>query len=77
MKRSAFSDEHIIGILKEQEAAAVTANVCRRHRISEAMVDNAALKDISSKKWRRPARSGMRSLMPMAVTDRASAGRVI
>ncbi|MFN6251454.1 MAG: IS3 family transposase [Acetobacteraceae bacterium] len=36
MKRSRFSDEQIIGILKEQEAGAVTADVCRRHGISEA-----------------------------------------
>ena len=36
MKRSMFSDEQIIGILKEQEAGAVTADVCRRHGISEA-----------------------------------------
>jgi putative transposase len=36
MKRSRFSDEQIIGILKEQEAGVVTADVCRRHGISEA-----------------------------------------
>jgi len=36
MKRSRFSDEQIIGILKEQEAGMVTADVCRRHGISEA-----------------------------------------
>jgi putative transposase len=31
MKRSAFSDEQIIGILKEQEAGAATVDVCCRH----------------------------------------------
>jgi putative transposase len=36
MKRSRFSDEQIIGILKEQEAGALTPDVCRRHGISEA-----------------------------------------
>ena len=36
MKRSRFSDEQIIGILKEQESGAVTADVCCRHGISEA-----------------------------------------
>ena len=36
MKRGRFSDEQIIGILKEQESGAVTADVCRRHGISEA-----------------------------------------
>jgi putative transposase len=34
MKRSRFSDEQIIGILKEQEAGSATADVCRRHGIS-------------------------------------------
>ena len=36
MKRSRFSDEQIIGILKEQEAGGATADVCRRHGISPA-----------------------------------------
>jgi len=88
MKRSRFSEEQIIAILKEQEAGMATAEVCRRHGISsptfykwkakfgglevseakrlrqfedenaklkkllaEAMLDNAALKDLASKKW--------------------------
>ena len=88
MKRSRFSEEQIIAILKEQEAGMATADVCRRHGISsatfykwkskygglevsearrlraledenaklkkllaEAMLDNAMLKEISSKKW--------------------------
>lgn len=36
MKRSRFTEEQIIGILKEQEAGATTADVCRRHGISSA-----------------------------------------
>lgn len=36
MKRSRFSEEQIIGILKEQEAGAQTADVCRKHGISSA-----------------------------------------
>jgi len=36
MKCSRFSDEQIIGILKEQEPGAVTADLCRRHGVSEA-----------------------------------------
>lgn len=36
MKRSRFSEEQIIGILKEQEAGIATAEVCRRHGISPA-----------------------------------------
>jgi len=88
MKRSRFTEEQIIGILKEHEAGAKTADLCRRHRMSEAtfynwksrfggmdvsearrlkaledengklkklladaMLDNAALKDLVSKKW--------------------------
>ena len=87
MKRSRFSEEQIIAILKEQEAGARTVDVCRKHGISdvtfykwkskyggmeasdakrlkaledenaklkrllaEAMLDNAMLKDIASKK---------------------------
>jgi putative transposase len=88
MKRSRFSEEQIITILREQEAGVATAEVCRKHGISgatfykwkakfggldvsdarrlktledenaklkkllaEAMLDNAMLKDVASKKW--------------------------
>ena len=36
MKRSRFSEEQIIGILKEQEAGIATADVCRKHGVSSA-----------------------------------------
>ena len=36
MKRSRFSEEQIIGILKEQEAGMPTVEVCRRHGVSPA-----------------------------------------
>ena len=36
LKRSRFSEEQIIAILKEQEAGVPTADVCRRHGISSA-----------------------------------------
>jgi putative transposase len=88
MKRSRFSEEQIIGILREQEAGMSTADVCRKHGISsatfykwkakygglevsearrlkaledenarlkkllaEAMLDNAILRDVATKKW--------------------------
>jgi len=35
MKRSRFSEEQIIGILKEGEAGAKTAEICRKHGLCE------------------------------------------
>jgi len=88
MKRSKFTEDQIIGILREQEAGAKTAELCRRHGISsaticawkakfggmdvsdakrlkaleeengrlkrllaESLLDQAALKDLLSRKW--------------------------
>lgn len=88
MKRSRFTEEQVIGVLKEHELGAGTADLCRKHGISQqtfynwkskyggmnvsearrlkgletengklkklladAMLDNAALKDLLSKKW--------------------------
>ena len=36
MKGSRFSEEQIIGVLREHEAGAKTEKVCRRHGISSA-----------------------------------------
>ncbi len=34
MKRSRFSEEQIIGILRENDAGATVADLCRRHGMS-------------------------------------------
>jgi putative transposase len=36
MKRSRFSEEQIIGMIKEQESGIPTSEVCRKHGISSA-----------------------------------------
>lgn len=36
MKRSRFSDEQIIGILKEHQAGMTASELCRKHGISDA-----------------------------------------
>src|SRR4051812_46962792 len=38
MKRSRFSEEQIIGILKEHEAGVAVADLCRKHGVSDASI---------------------------------------
>ena len=40
MKRLRFSEEQIIGVLKEAEAGAKTGELARRHGVSEATIYN-------------------------------------
>lgn len=40
MKRSRFTEEQIIGVLKEHELGAKTSDLCRKHGISEATFYN-------------------------------------
>jgi putative transposase len=38
MKRSRFSEEQIIGILKEHEAGIPVSDLCRKHGVSDASI---------------------------------------
>ena len=40
MKRKRFTEEQIIGILREQEAGAKTGDLARKHGVSEATLYN-------------------------------------
>jgi len=44
MKTKRFSEEQIIGVLKEAEAGAKTKDLCRRHGISDATFYNWKVK---------------------------------
>ena len=38
MKRSRYSEEQIIGILKEHEAGVLVTDMCRKHAVSDASI---------------------------------------
>lgn len=43
MKKQRFTEEQIIAVLKEQEAGAKVADLCRKHGISEASIGRYAI----------------------------------
>jgi putative transposase len=57
MKRARFTEDQIIGVLKEQEAGAKTADLARKHGVSEATLYNWKAKyggmDVSEAKRRK------------------------
>ena len=55
MKHKRFSDEQVIGVLKEHEAGARVDDICRRHAISTATFYTWRKKTAG---WRRATRSG-------------------
>jgi hypothetical protein len=55
MKGSRFSEEQIIGVLREHEAGAKTEEVCRRHGISSAPSTSGNRSTAASRSRRRAA----------------------
>lgn len=48
MKHSGFTEEQIIGVLKEQEAGMKTSDLCRKHGVSETTFYNWKAKFVFS-----------------------------
>ena len=79
MKRSRFTEEQIIAILKEHEAGAKTADLCRKHGLSEATFYNWKAKfggmDVSEAKRLRALEEENRTLKKLlaeAMLDQAA-----
>jgi hypothetical protein len=58
MKRSRFTEEQITAALREQQAGAKTADVCRKHGVSEA-----AFYKRMARRLQAVSRSGLVSLL--------------
>ena len=79
MKRTRFTEEQIIGVLKEQEAGAKTADLARRHGVSEVTIYNWKAKygglEVSEAKRLRALKdenAKLKRLLAEAMLDNAS-----
>jgi putative transposase len=50
MKRNLFTDEQIIGIVKEHEAAMPVSKLCRKHGVSDGSICKWKTMDMSEAK---------------------------
>jgi putative transposase len=60
MKRARFTEDQIIGVLEEHEAGAKTADLARKHGVSEATLYNWKAKSgrPSTAAWMSPRPNG-------------------
>ena len=83
MKRNRFSEEQIIGILKEHEAGVSVSDLCRKHGVSDASIYKWKAKfggmDVSEAKklWGLEEENAKlkRLLAPLAVCKQTASGR--
>lgn len=75
MKRSRFSEEQIIGILKKHEAGVSVGDLCRKHGVSDASIYNwkARFGGMDVTEARRPEGAGGREHAPEAAFGRRHA----